>query len=200
MKLHYPKLPRQQYPLHVISSTSTAYVDNVNSNTAVGFSDIEQNVIATGTACEGNNSKEGGPITNFDIVRMSVGNVANNNMTMGSRSVPHRLTEGYNTNTTTIDTMCTDCYKTQKVDALYHFTHLCPVISVNEFSNANMCTEGPSSSEMLGVDKDRDLQIASAQSSDVESMKPDRGLGTPEPLDLVCDDALPAILNKGKPK
>ena len=112
---------------------------------------------------------------------------------MGSYSVPHRLTEGYNTNTTTIDTMCTDCYKTQKVDALYHFTHLCPVISVNEFSNASMCTEGPSSSVMLGVDKDRDLQIASAQSSDVESMKPDRRLGTPEPLDLVCDDALPAI-------
>ena len=54
-----------------------------------------------------------------------------------------------------------------------------------------MGTEGPSSSEMLGVDGGKVLQIASsAQSSDSKNTKADRELGTPEPSDSYLDDAL----------
>ena len=57
-----------------------------------------------------------------------------------------------------------------------------------------MDTEGPSSSEMLGVDEGKVLQIASsAQSSDSENTKADMELGTPEPSDSALDNALPNI-------
>lgn len=56
--LHYAKLPKQQYSLHTVSCTSTMYVAmyvaNVNSDPIVGCSDIDKNVTATGTTCEGN--------------------------------------------------------------------------------------------------------------------------------------------------
>ena len=196
LKLHCPKLPRQQYPLHV---TSRVYVDNVNPPTTANFSGdvIDKNVDAIGTArYDDNNNREGGPTTNFDTVRMSEGNMTNNYVTLGSVNadlVTHILTGGDNINTTT-DKMCTGSHRTENSGASCHFTHSRPVVSVNEPSGANMCTQGPSSCGMLVVDGDRNLQRASANScSDVESMKPDRGLDTPDPLDSALDSVLPDI-------
>ena len=81
------------------------YVDNVNSDPIVGCSDLDKNDTATGTTCKGNNSKEGRPITNLNMVRMSEGDMANNNMILRSADahlVTHMLTEGNNIGTTTI--------------------------------------------------------------------------------------------------
>ena len=100
---------KQQYSSHTVSCTSTMYiamyVDNVNSNPIVGCSDIDKNDTATGTTCEGNISKEGRPITNLNMVHMSEGSMANNNMILSSANahlVTHMLTEGNNTGTTTM--------------------------------------------------------------------------------------------------
>ena len=73
-----------QYPLPAISSNSMMHVGNVNNNTLMGCSDTYKFVTATGTMCEGNNTKGDKPVTNFDIVLMSEGNMVNNNMTLGS--------------------------------------------------------------------------------------------------------------------
>ena len=58
-----------------------------------------------------------------------------------------------------------------------------------------MGTKGPNTSEMLGVDRDKVLQIASGarQSPDIENAKSDRELGTPEPSGSALDDVLPNI-------
>ena len=57
-----------------------------------------------------------------------------------------------------------------------------------------MGTKDPNTSEMLGVDRDKVLQIASAaQSPDIENMESDRELGTPEPSGSALDDVLPNI-------
>ena len=93
------------------------------------------------------------------------------------------LTVDNNINANTTDTMCTGSCVTDIVDALCPSTHACPVISVDELSSAKLCTKSPSSCEMLGVDRDKDLQRELAQSSlDFDGMKSDRVLGTPEPL------------------
>ena len=105
--------------------------------------------------CEGNNTKGDKPTTNLNIVCMSEGNMVNNNMTLGPANanlVTNLFTKGNNTNSIAIDTMCMGCCVPQKIDSLCHFTHSCPVTSANEFSNEHKDTEGPSSSEMLGVD------------------------------------------------
>ena len=125
LKLHCTKLPRQQYPLPAISSNSIMHVGNVNNNTLMGCSDTYKFVTATGTMCEGNNTKGDKPVTKFDIVFMSEGNMVNDNMTLGSADanlVTSLLTKGNNFNTITVDTMCMGCYKPQKVDSLCHFT------------------------------------------------------------------------------
>jgi len=47
---------------------------------------------------------------------------------------------------------------------------------------------------MLGVDGDKDSYIAPDQFfSDVDSMRSDRDLGSPEPLDPVLEDVVPTI-------
>ena len=182
LKLHCPKLARQQYPLH-ISSTGTVYVDNVKSLNTVAFSgDVgNNNVTVTDTACYGGYSNISECIANVDIVRMSEGGVANNNI---FTNVTCRLTGDNNINAVT-----------DIVDALCPSTHPCPTISVDELPSAKLCTKSPSSCEMLGVDRDKDLQRELAQSSlNVDAIKSVRGLGTPEPLGSVCEDALPDIL------
>ena len=125
LKLHCLKLPRQQYSLPAISSNSIMHVGNVNNNTLMGCSDTYKFVIATGTMCEGNNTKGDKPVTNFDIVLTSEGNMVNDNMILGSADanlVTSLLTKGNNSNTITVDTMCMGCCKPQKVNSLCHFT------------------------------------------------------------------------------
>ena len=176
LKLHCPKLSRQQYPLHVISSnTCKVCVDNVSPPTIVCSSDsgIDKNTIATGTVCYDDNDRGGGPMSNSSTVLRSKGSFINTTMT---------------------DTVCTDCCKTYTVDTQCFLTQACSVISVDGLSSANMCTKATGSCEMLGVDGDKDSYIAPDQFfSDVDSMRPDRELGSPEPLNPVLEDVVPTI-------
>ena len=62
-------------------------------------------LLPMGTTCEGSISKEGGPITNLNMVHMSEDNMANDNTILSSADahlVTHMLTEGNNTGTTTM--------------------------------------------------------------------------------------------------
>ena len=172
LKLHCPKLARQQYPLH-ISSSGSVYVDNVKPLTFSGdVGNNNVNVTVTDTACYGGYSNRSECIANVDIVRMSEGGVANNNI---FTNVACRLTGDNNINAVT-----------DIVDALCPFTHPCPTISVDELPSAKLCTKSPSSCEMLGVDRDKDLQRELAQSSlNFDGIESDRGLGTPELLGSV---------------
>ena len=100
-----------------------------------------------------------------------------------------------NSNITMTSSACTGCCETHTTDVLHLGTKACSVniLSVDEPACENMKTMAPSFCEMSGVDGDVDWYTVSYQPSlGVDSMEPARELGSPEPLDLAPNDALPS--------
>ena len=102
---------------------------------------------------------------NVDTVHMSEGGVANSNVSTDVDLVTCMLTVDNNINANKTDTMCTGSCVTDIVDALCTSTHACPIISVDKLSSAKLHTKSPSSCEMLGIDRDKNLQKELDQSS-----------------------------------
>ena len=90
---------------------------------------------------------------------------------------------------------CTGCCETHTTDVLHLGTKACSVniLGVDGPACENMKKMAPSLCEMSGVDGDVDWYTVSSQPSlGVDSMEPARELGSPEPLDLASNDALPS--------
>ena len=201
LKLHCPKLARQQYPLHIVSSIGIihgGYVGKDSPLTAIGYNDRDMDKGINGTVCYGDICMDGGTMVNIVSFHGSKGNIAENNLWSSCDNadpVTCMQKVDSNSNITMTISACTGCCETHTTDVLHLGTKACSVnvLGVDEPACENMKKMAPSFCEMSGVDGDVDWYTVSSQPSlGIDSMEPARELGSPEPLDLASNVALPS--------